>query len=191
MTEPVAVMVLLAIIVISCGNGRQPRPRAYFRIDFPERSYRVFDDSSCPFKFEYPVYGTVNESGERDAEPCWFDIDFADFRARIHLSYKPVNNNLAELLEDSYSLVYNHTIKADAIREVNYNDHESGVFGLLYDLKGNTATAVQFFVTDSTNHFMRGALYFYASPNEDSLAPVIEFFRQDIVHLVETIRWKE
>lgn len=98
--------------------------------------------------------------------------------------------NLPALMEDSYTLTYNHTIKADAICETPFVNDEENVYGLLYDLKGNTATAVQFYMTDSAIHFMRGSLYFYASPNEDSLAPLIKFFRDDIVHLIETLRWK-
>ncbi|MBP1674669.1 MAG: gldD, partial [Bacteroidetes bacterium] len=85
----------------------------------------------------------------------------------------------------------NHINKADAINELVINDKESNVFGILYDLKGNTATSVQFYVTDSTNHYLRGSLYFESEPNADSLAPVIDFFREDIIHIIETLKWKE
>jgi gliding motility-associated lipoprotein GldD len=87
--------------------------------------------------------------------------------------------------------VKNHITKADAINEQLINDSEKRIFGIFYDLKGNTASAVQFYVTDSTKHYLRGSLYFEAEPNADSLAPVIEFFREDVIHLIETLKWKE
>jgi gliding motility-associated lipoprotein GldD len=127
----------------------------------------------------------------RYAEPCWFNIEFPGYNAKIHLSYKTIEGNLPSVLEDSYTLTYNHTIKADAITETPYINEEDNIYGLLYDLKGNTATAIQFYVTDSIRHFLRGSLYFFASPNEDSLAPVIGFFREDIIHLIETLEWRE
>ena len=95
-------------------------------------------------------------------------------------------------MEQTYKMnVKNHITKADAINEQPFINHENKVFGILYDLKGNTASAVQFYVTDSTRHFLRGSLYFSAEPNADSLAPVIDFFREDIIHLIETLKWKK
>jgi gliding motility-associated lipoprotein GldD len=86
--------------------------------------------------------------------------------------------------------VKNHISKADAIKEQVYNNKENKVYGILYDLKGNTASAVQFYVTDSVKHYLRGSLYFSAEPDADSLEPVINFFREDIIHLIETLKWK-
>ena len=188
--EPLITVSIIILICTGCRERLQPRPRGYFRIDLPEKEYLVYD-SDCPFKFEYPEYAELTPSDEPDAETCWFNIEFKRYRAKIHISYKPVAGNLPSLLEDTYTLTYNHTIKADAIRETPVVDEENNVYGLLYDLRGNTATAVQFYLTDSANHFLRGSLYFFASPNEDSLSPVISFFREDIIHLIETTRWNE
>ncbi len=95
-------------------------------------------------------------------------------------------------MEQTYRMnLKNHITKADAINEQMIIDPERKVYGILYDLKGSTATAVQFFVTDSTKHFFRGSLYFFAEPNPDSLAPVNEFFREDIIHIIETLKWKD
>jgi gliding motility-associated lipoprotein GldD len=124
------------------------------------------------------------------AEPCWFNIEFHDYRAKIYVSYKRINNNLAEILNESHEFAYSHSVKADAISEKPWLNPDNNVYGILYEIKGNTASAVQFFVTDSTKNFLRGALYFSAQPNEDSLLPVIDFFREDIIHLVETLKWK-
>jgi len=186
---PVAV-ILITVLFGACGNSSQPRPRGYFRIDLPEKQYIAFDSASCPFTFEYPQYGVILASNERNPEPWWFDIEFHQYKARIHLSYKEINSNLDSLLEDTYTLTYNHTIKADAIREESFTDSLNSTSGLLYNLKGNTASAVQFYLTDSTKHFLRGSLYFFAPPNADSLQPLIDFFRDDIIHLMETVKWR-
>jgi len=144
-----------------------------------------------PFSFELPVYGHLAFDAEYDSEPGWFNIEFPAYKAKIYLTYKEVGNNLANLVEQAYQMnVKNHIIKADAINEQIINDKENKIHGILYDLKGNTATSVQFYVTDSIRHYLRGSLYFDATPNADSLAPVIEFFREDILHLIETLRWK-
>ncbi|MFO7575800.1 MAG: gliding motility lipoprotein GldD [Bacteroidales bacterium] len=188
--EPLIAVIIITLICAGCRERLQPRPRGYFRIDLPEKEYLVYD-TACPFIFEYPNYGELTESDDPEAEPCWFNIEFKNYRAKIHISYKAVAGNLPSLLEDTYTLAYNHTIKADAIRETPFVNEEENVYGLLYDIRGNTATAVQFYLTDSASHFLRGSLYFFASPNEDSLSPVISFFREDIIHLIETTRWNE
>lgn len=192
-------LALLALMGLlnSCRDVPVPRPKGYFRIDLPPKDYILFDGSvskerELPLLFEYPSYGKISLVTRELTEPGWFDIDFPLYRAKIYLTYKNVNNNLAGLMEQSYKMdVKNHITKADAIDEQVISEPDKRVFGILYDLKGNTATAVQFFVTDSTRHFLRGSLYFTSVPNPDSLAPVINFFREDIVHLIETLKWKE
>ncbi len=179
-----------ALIILgysSCSDNHVPKPRGYFRIDFPERSYITYE-GDCPYMFEYPSFAIVNEmAGDRD---CWLNIDFPGFRGRLHISYKEVDDNLVEYIEDSRRLAYKHTIKADAINEHIFIDDPGSVYGVLYDIKGNSASALQFFLTDSSNHFFRGALYFSVAPNKDSLAPVIDYFRKDIRNLMETFAWK-
>jgi gliding motility-associated lipoprotein GldD len=107
--------------------------------------------------------------------------------ATIYLSYQPVRDNLSELLDDAHIFAYKHDVKANAIEPRFIPTKSDDVTGLLYDIEGNTASAVQFFVTDSISHFLRGSLYFYSAPNSDSLAPLIDFFKKDIEHLIETI----
>ena len=158
-------------------------------IDLPDKDYKIYD-TTCPFSFEYPVYGRISYNLESESEPCWFNIIFPDFKAKIYVSYKRINNNLESILKESYDLAYSHSVKADAIDELPYQNPETKVYGILFNIKGNTASAVQFFVTDSTRNYLRGALYFSVQPREDSLAPVINFFREDMVHMVETLGWK-
>ncbi len=193
----ILIIIASASILAGCREVPVPKPKGYFRIDLPSRDYTVFNDTVkqdgyLPVSFEYPTYGRISFNDDADPEPGWFNIDFPSYNARIYLTYRDINNDLAELMEQTYRMnVKNHISKAEAISEQVFSDPEHKVYGILYDLKGNTATAVQFFVTDSIRHYFRGSLYFLSEPNPDSLAPVNEFFREDIVHLIETLRWKE
>ncbi len=179
----------------SCRDIAVPKPKGHFRIDMPKREYILFDNlpakkPDLPFTFEYPVYGHLSFQVEGKTEPGWFNIEFQPYRAKIYFTYKDVHNDFEALMEQTYMMnVKSHITKADAINEKTFNNKENKVYGILYDLKGNTASAVQFYVTDSINHYLRGSLYFTAEPNADSLAPVIEFFREDIIHLIETLKW--
>jgi gliding motility-associated lipoprotein GldD len=190
-------LLVFLILLCSCRKVAAPRPKGYFRIDLPAREYipfnRNFDQASnLPLSFEYPSYGKISFKPDAYTEPGWFNIDFHSYKARIYLTYKDIRNNLEGLMEQTYTMnVKNHITKADAINEHVISDPERDVYGILYDLKGNTATAVQFFVTDSAKHFFRGSLYFFSEPNPDSLEPVIQFFREDIIHMIETLKWKD
>jgi gliding motility-associated lipoprotein GldD len=118
----------------------------------------------------YPGYAVISDDDSRIAEPCWINIDFPEFRGRLHISYKRVDDNLVELMEDTRKLAFRHTVKADAIDERMFINEKDKVYGVMYELKGNTASAIQFFLTDSSSHFFRAALYFNVQPNKDSLA---------------------
>lgn len=178
----------LLLSVCSCRNPSVPKPRGHFRIDFPEKAYTSFD-SVCPFTFEYPVYSEIRKEPGID-EYCWFNIEFTDYSGKLHLSYMDVNDNLMQLTEDAHKLAYKHSIKAEAIEEKLWINEEYNVYGIIYLISGNAASSVQFFVTDSISHYLRGSLYFDALPDKDSLAPVINFFRDDVIHLVETLKWQ-
>lgn len=182
-------LMLLAAIIVACKDQSIPRPRGHFRIDFPEKEYTLLD-STCPFTFYYPVYGTIApEPGA--SNKCWFNIEFRNYNGKLHLSYMPVHNNLDELIEDAHKLAYKHSVKADAIEETAWQNIEHRVYGLVYNIKGNAASSFQFYLTDSVKHYLRGSLYFNTRPDRDSLAPVNKFFREDIEYLIETTRWKD
>ena len=194
-----SLLILLVFLsaLSSCREVAVPKPKGHFRIGLPKRQYLLFNDQQgksgdMPFSFEYPAYGHLSFQVKNRTEPGWFNIEFPTYRAKIYLTYKDVHNDFEGLMEQTYRMnVKNHITKADAINEKVFNNQENKVYGILYDLKGNTASAVQFYVTDSINHYLRGSLYFSAEPNADSLAPVIEFFREDIIHLIETLKWKK
>ena len=183
------ILLLLMLLTLACQRSSTPKPRGFLRIDFPAKEYVLFD-SVCPYTFEYPSYGKIVPDTDYITEPCWINIDFPDFDGIIHISYKEVNQNLNDFIEDSRALTYKHTIKADAIKETVYSNPELEVHGILYDIKGNAASSIQFYLTDSNAHFLRGSLYFNVQPDKDSLAPVISFFREDIIHLMESFAWK-
>ena len=186
-------VLLLIINIISCDNGNYvPKPRGYFRINLPEKKYRLFD-SIYPYTFEYPVYSTITPyTGSKYSEKYWINLTFPQFKAEINISYKKINNNFDIMLQDADLLVNKHIPKAI---DINYEKiiHDSvRVYGLIYDILGNdVASPCQFYLTDSTNHFLRGALYFRLAPNNDSLAPVIDFLKKDIYHFINTFKWKE
>lgn len=190
------IVLLICFASYSCRNTAVPKPKGHFRIDLPAKHYIMFNDQaskkSLPLSFEYPAYGHLSFQVEKSNESGWFNIEFPSYRAKIYLTYKDIKNDLDSLLEQTYKInVKYHITKADAINEQVINNQKEKVYGVLYDLKGNTASAVQFYVTDSVHHYLRGSLYFSAEPNPDSLAPVIEFFREDIVHLIETLKWNK
>lgn len=180
-------------LLIACNSDYTPRPRGYFKIDLPEKKYKLFDSATYPYTFEYPIYGeVVKDSAFFDEKPeNWINIDFPQFEGRIHISYKKIaNNNFDSLVNDAFNMSYKqHTYKATGITPQEFTTPQ-GYGGVYFTLKGNAATGNQFFVTDSTRHFLRGALYFSATPNADSLQPVNDFLKKDVEHLINTLRWK-
>jgi len=189
-----AALLLILCWFSGCREVSVPKPRGYFRIELPPKQYVSFRESGSvkdlPLIFDYPVYGRVSMGSSNASEPGWFNIEFPDFKAIIYLTYKDIKDDLPELIEQTYTMnVKNHITKADAIDEQVISNRENKVYGILYDLKGNTATSVQFYVTDSIKHYLRGSLYFATEPDPDSLAPVTDFFREDIIHLIETLKW--
>lgn len=181
---------LIIFVLTSCSETYVPKPRAYFRINFPEREYQKYD-RECNFSFDFPTYAEVVQVDERNSEPCWLNINYKPFEAKLYLSYKQLTdtNNMYELMEESRSLVYKHTIKAEEISE-NVIVTDTNVYGMFYELKGNTASAIQFFLTDSVDHYLRGALYFNVKSNRDSLEPVIDFLKVDIHKFIKTFEWR-
>lgn len=186
--QKLIILLFISIFLLGCKKNYTPKPRGYFRIDLPEKAYKTTPEV-LPYKFEYPKYSYLQQRPNSPEQQYWINIVFPKFKAKVHLSYKPVNNNIETFLNDAREFVYKHTVKADAISETPYLNNEKNIYGLLYEIKGDAASNTQFYVTDSTKHFLRGALYFNVTPNKDSLAPVIKFINQDIVHLIETFEW--
>jgi gliding motility-associated lipoprotein GldD len=204
---------IIVLLVISCNSVYTPKPRGYYKINFPEHRYQVFDKPGFPYTFEYPVYARIEQdSSFFDAQPenpYWINVSFPDFFGKIYISYVTVGgksrykipgkngqyvdsigiNTLGNLIKGSYALTYKHSTKASSIEDsVFTNPH--GVEGIYFKIRGNAATANQFLVTDSVTHFLRGALYFDATPNEDSLSIVNRFLQADMKHIINTLKWR-
>lgn len=181
---------VLMISLAACDEEYTPKPRGYFRIDLPEKKYDVYE-SHCPVQFEAPAYSKIQVfSDHTSADSCWFNVLFPRNNARIYCTYLPVHNNIMELADDAYQFAFKHEMKADGIQRTYIEDTTRNVFGIIYDIQGEAASQVQFFLTDSVQHYLRGALYFDNKPNQDSLAPVLAFIREDILHLTQTLQWK-
>jgi gliding motility-associated lipoprotein GldD len=182
-------MTFILFITAACNETYYPKPYGYIRIDYPEKEYSLFD-SVYPYSFEIPTYSRVVPDSSKGAEKFWSDWNFPEFNATVYLSYKDIRDNLNQYEEDTRELAYKHTIKADDIEPIIWENKEQRVYGILYDIKGDVASQMQFYLTDSTQHFLRGAFYFNCVPNKDSLAPSLKFLRKDIDRMIETFKRK-
>jgi len=178
------VVLIIAIFIVSCGGETMPKPQPYLNLKYPTATYKKIE-SDCAYNFEISDIATIHFKNN-----CWAIIQYPKLKATIHITYRKVDNNLEEILKEVEKLTFEHTIKADVINAIPYENDLKRVFGKLYNIEGNVATNVQFRVTDSVNHVLSGALYFYVKPNYDSIVPAIKYIEKDIAHLVETLEWK-
>jgi gliding motility-associated lipoprotein GldD len=195
MRKTIFVFALCCSLVACNSDYTSGKKKGYFKIDFPEKKYQVFDQPGYPYSFEYPVYANIIKDTtffDDKAGDYWINIDIPRFHGRIHVSYKPINaeNNFDSLVRDGYKMAYKQHVDVSTGINDSLMETPNGVEGMYFSLGGNTATANQFFLTDSTKHFLRGALYFNATPNEDSLGIVNDFLKQDLHHLINTLKWK-
>ena len=186
----------LFTLLLSCDEETYiPKPRGYYRIDFPPKKYTLFAPPGYPYQFEFPLYGKIEKDtmffDEKTENPWWINVSMDSLNAKIYISYKEIKgeNTLVKMLNDSYTMSHYHTKKASYINEKNVFHTVNKAHGLYYDVGGNAASALQFYATDSQHHFIRGALYFNATPNVDSLKPINDFLRKDIEHLINTLKW--
>lgn len=185
----------LTIFVSSCSENQVLKPKGYFKIDFPKHQYQSFNTAGYPYTFEYPTYAKVVKDstffGEDTENPWWINVEFPGFNGKVYVSYKELSKyKLDTLLKHSFRLSDAHKSKAYS-NEDSLIHTPNNVHGLMFNVGGNVATNNQFFLTDSTTHFLRGAIYFEATPNEDSIKPVNDFIMQDVRHLINTLKWKK
>lgn len=187
-------LVVLFVSVIACNSTYTPKRKGYFKIDFPKHEYKVFDQAGYPYTFEYPVYANIVKDTtffeDKPENPYWINIEFPRLNGKIYISYKEVGrNDLNKLVNDAFNMTYKHSTRATEIVDSTIRT-KNGVSGVFFSVGGNAATNKQFFVTDSVKHFLRGALYFDASPDADSISVVNNFVEEDMKHLINTFRWK-
>lgn len=205
---------LFILMMVSCNSNYTSKKEGYFKIDFPKKQYTTFNEPGYPYTFEYPVYARIAKDSSYFAEgaknPYWINIEFPSFNGTIFVSYKKIGgtsvykvknpdgityrdsvgvNDFHKMVDDSYNLTYKNDVKAYSIED-SVMHTPNDITGVFFKVSGNVATAKQFFLTDTTRHFLRGALYFDATPNEDSLRPVNAFLQQDMKHLINTLKWK-
>ena len=187
------IWILLASIVFlaSCEENYPPKPQAYTRVSLPDPTYLLTagENWNCPYEFEYSAQSAMTIDPRYQSKTCWYNLYYPGFRATIHLTYSPVEGDLSEQIEEARKLAMKHIAKATKILENPIQNDSAGVYGLKYSFRGETASDVQFFLTDSSSHFLRGSLYFSVKPNKDSLSPIIDYVDRDIDHLIKTLRW--
>jgi gliding motility-associated lipoprotein GldD len=170
---------IACIGLFSCNQDYLPKPASYPRIDYPAHEYKIYR-GDCPF-----------HSSEAGAPPCWLNVDYKLFNAKLHLSYFDfkTKKELYKMTEDAHGFAYKHSSRAEDISESIFNYGKS-IHGVMYEIEGNTASSVQFYATDSVSHYLRGALYFNTHPKRDSLDPVIRFLQADIDTMLHSLKWK-
>lgn len=180
-----SILIFIAVLLASCGGDTLPKPKAMLRLEFPKGHYVEFNES-CPFKFLTNELSQIRQKGD-----CALEIDYPMMNGSIYLTYKSVEDNLNKLLTDAQRLSYEHVVKADNIVEQPFLNENDRVYGMFYEVTGNAASQSQFYVTDSTDHFVTGSLYFYAKPNYDSIYPAAIYLQKDIRRIMESLRWKD
>lgn len=172
------------MVLYSCSNDTLPKPKGYLSLQYPKKNYKVLGVQK-PYSFNILQHTTV-----KNLPKGWLKIEYPKLKASIDITYRNVNNNLPEILLEAEKLVFKHTIKADEIIAKNFENSDTKVYGSLYEITGNSASNLQFHATDSSKHFIKGSLYFYAKPNYDSILPAIEYIKKDMVTILETLEWK-
>jgi gliding motility-associated lipoprotein GldD len=180
----------MILTFVGCGDeATTPRPPGYFRIELPTKEYDTVNTAEYSFlKNQAALFRKVSNVEAKGGN--YSELFYKSLKATYYFSYFEPDTNLSKLIDDCHALAYNHTGKADDIVPVKVDYPKNDVHGLIYEFKGNAATPIQFYVTDSTNNFLRGSLYFYSKPNYDSIQPVLEFVRKDLDKVLSTLKWK-
>lgn len=176
---------VLAMMMLSCQKDPIPKPSGELRLEYPKAAYQPFLNE-CPFTFEFSDFATIGNGKKQ----CWYYINYPKMKARIFLTYYPIQQDFDLHVKEAEKLVYEHTIKASAIESKTFSYPEKKVFGNFYELQGESASNIQFYVTDSTRHFLTANLYFNTRPKPDSLAPAVAYIKNDMLHMIDTFRWK-
>ena len=186
----ISFLFFLILGVSGCRRVSVPKPYGYVRLTMPDTCYADAVPAGYPYRFDVSCNAEVLPVRGEHGERYWIDLHYPALNATVHCSYQPVQGNLRELTDDAIRFVYRHASHASSIPERGYENTETRVYGVLFDLEGNTASSMQFFVTDSLHHFFRAAAYCDCVPNADSLAPVYDYLHKDVVRLVESFEWR-
>ena len=181
-------LLIISILVLvgyqSCKEDVLPKPKAQLRLEYNDPRY-VLMETECPYTFEKSIISKAKINNR-----CWINLEYPELRASINMTYRPIQNNLNELLQEAEKLTFNHSIKADGISSRPYLNKEHKVYGSIFEVSGNAASPLQFHVTDSSSHFITGAVYFDVQPNYVSIRPAVQYIENDIVRMIESLQWK-
>ena len=180
----------LIFIFCACTPDYLPKPKGYNRIELPPFAYQQTPDS-LPYAFEYSQHAKLLDDTTWISERYWVDIYYPEMEANIQITYKPVlslDSLLKGYYSDAYKLTFQHNVKAYAIDE-KIIELPNGNFASVTDLEGEVPTQFQFHISDSVDHFLRGALYFETATQNDSLQPVIDYIKTDILHMLQSLEW--
>ncbi|MFV0249292.1 MAG: gliding motility lipoprotein GldD [Tenacibaculum sp.] len=175
---------LTALILTTCSEQTLPKPKAYLSLNYPEQNY-----SNLKVNRPY-VFMIAHNTQLVELPKNWLKIQYPELKASIDITYRPIDNNLTELFLEAEKLVFEHTIKADFISWRSFNNDDYKVFGKMCTIEGNAASQMQFHATDSTKHFIKASLFFYAKPNYDSIYPAVKYIEKDMVKMLESLKWK-
>lgn len=175
----------LAISLISCAKDPVPKPSGELRLEYPESKYAKFE-KDCHYTFEFSDFAAIEDA----KKPCWFYLNYPEMKGKVFITYFPIKGDLQAHIKEAEKMVYEHTVKASSIDTKSFEYPEKRVFGNFYELKGQSASNLQFYITDSTRHFVTAYLYFNSRPKPDSLAPAVEYVKKDMQHLIDTFEWK-
>lgn len=178
-------LLIISLIFFSCNDVILPKPKAYLSLEYPKKEYKELTVLR-PYTFDVLKSATIVEDKNN-----WLKITYPKLKASIDITYRPIENNLKELLTEAEKMVFKHTVKAEQIIPKDFINSKKRVFGSLYEITGNAASQIQFHITDSTNNFIKGSLYFYAKPNYDSILPAVAYIKEDVLYLIESLEWKK
>ncbi len=179
-------LLLISFLCFSCKDDPRPKPKGFLALEYPEANYERLN-IGCPYTFDKNAIAEVSPS--RNRIPCWIQLDYEKMKGSIFITYQPVRNNLDSLLADAQKLPLQHTIKADVIEGDVYTNDFNNTYGMFYEVEGDAASQAQFYLTDSTDHFLTGSVYFESLPNFDSIVPAADYLKKDIRHLMESLQW--
>ncbi|MFD1094774.1 gliding motility lipoprotein GldD [Salegentibacter chungangensis] len=181
------ILILTAILgLASCKDEVRPKPKAFLALEYPKAEYESAD-LACPYTFEKNKIAELTPSGKN--KECWMELKYKLLNGSIYITYQKIDNNLDSLLMDAQQLPLQHTIKADVIEGDVYTNEYHNTYGMFYEVNGDAASQAQFYLTDSTDNFITGAIYFNRRPNYDSLVPAADYLKKDMRHLMETFQW--
>jgi gliding motility-associated lipoprotein GldD len=181
------IFIFASLLLLSCGKkDAVPKPYGELRLEYPAPKYQKFENN-CNYTFEYSDFAKITDA----KKPCWYYLNYPKMKAKVFVTYYPIQNDFADHIKEAEKMVYEHTIKASSIDTKSFEYPEKKVYGNFYELKGQSASNLQFYITDSTKHFVTAYLYFNTRPKPDSLAPAVDYIKKDMKHLLDTFEWKK